>query len=163
MRKINLTMEEKLAALAKTLGYEFWGYEFAQQNRRAIFRVYIDRPGGVSHQDCSALSYQVGALFDVDNPIDGQYVLEVSSPGLNRPLFTPAQYEKQLGQRIKVRLYAPLLQRKNFVGVLQRIEEGQICLLLEEGNEVMLPFSDIEKANVIADIRLSKLGKMGDV
>lgn len=161
MRKINPTMEEKLAALVNTLGYEFVGYEFGQENRRAIFRLYIDRKEGVSHQDCSKVSHQVSALFDVDNPIEGQYLLEVSSPGLNRPLFTKAQYEKQQGQRIKVRLHTPLLQRKNFVGVLKRIEEGQICLLLEEGNEVMLPFSDIERANVIADISLSKLGKMG--
>lgn len=154
MRKINATIEDKLAALVTTMGYEFVGYEFAQENRRAIFRLYIDRPGGVSAKDCSAVSYQVSAMLDVDDPIDGQYVLEVSSPGLNRPLFAPAHYEKQLGQRIKVRLYAPLMQRKNFAGVLQRVESGQICLLLEEGNEVMLPFSDIEKANVIADVSL---------
>ncbi len=154
MRKMNPAIEDKLAALVSTLGYEFLGYEYGQANRRAVFRLYIDRPGGISTQDCSRVSYQVGAMFDVENPVEGQYVLEVSSPGLNRPLFARAQYEKQLGQRIKVRLYAPLLQRKNFAGVLKRVEEGQICLLLEEGNEVLLPFSDIEKANVIADIRL---------
>ena len=154
MRKINPEIEEKLAALISTLGYEFVGYEFGQQNRKAIFRLYIDRQGGVSHQDCSKVSYQVGAMFDVDNPIDGQYVLEVSSPGLNRPLFALAQYEQQIGQRIKVRLHTPLLERKNFAGVLKRVEDGQICLLLAEGSEVLLPFADIEKANVIADIRL---------
>jgi ribosome maturation factor RimP len=154
MRKINATIEDKLAALVTTMGYEFVGYEFAQENRRAIFRLYIDRPGGVSVQDCSTVSYQVSAMLDVDDPIEGQYVLEVSSPGLNRPLFELAHYEKQLGSRIKVRLHAPLLQRKNFAGVLKRVENGQICLLLEEGNEVMLPFSEIEKANVIADVSL---------
>lgn len=154
MRKINPSLEEKLAALVTTMGYEFVGYEFAQANRRSIFRLYIDGPGGVSHQDCSTVSRQVSALFDVDDPIEGQYLLEVSSPGLNRPLFQLTQYEKQLGRRIKVRLYAPLMQRKNFAGVLQRVENGQICLLLEEGNEVMLPFSEIEKANVIADVSL---------
>lgn len=154
MRKINPTIEEKVAALVTTMGYEFVGYEFGQENRRAIFRLFIDRPGGVSHQDCSAVSYQVSAMFDVDDPIEGQYLLEVSSPGLNRPLFALAQYEKQLGRRIKVRLFAPLIARKNFTGVLQRVEKEQICLLLDEGNEVMLPFSDIEKANVIADVSL---------
>lgn len=154
MRKINPTMEEKLAALVTTLGYEFVGYEFGQENRRAIFRLFIDRPGGVSHQDCSKVSYQISAMFDVDDPIEGQYRLEVSSPGLNRPLYALAHYEQQVGQRIKVRLHTPLMQRKNFAGVLQRVENGQICLLLEEGNEVMLPFSDIEKANVIADVSL---------
>lgn len=154
MRKINPTIEEKLAALVSTLGYEFVGYEFGQENRWAIFRLFIDRPGGVSHEDCSRVSYQVSAMFDVDDPIEGQYRLEVSSPGLNRPLFALAQYEKQVGQRIKVRLQAHQSGRKNFAGVLKRVENGQICLLLEEGNEVMLPFSDIEKANVIADVSL---------
>ncbi len=154
MRKIDPTIEEKLAALVATLGYEFVGYEFAQENRRAIFRLYIDRAGGISLKDCSTVSYQVSAMFDVDDPIVGQYQLEVSSPGLNRPLFQLAQYEKQVGRRIKVRLQTPLMQRKNFAGVLQRVENGQVCLLLEEGNEVMLPFSEIEKANVIADVSL---------
>ncbi len=154
MRKLSLTIEEKLTAVVSNLGYEFLGYEFAQENRRAIFRMYIDRPGGISHQDCSKVSHQVSAMLDVDDPIEGQYRLEVSSPGLNRPLFRLAQYEKQVGQRLKVRLALPLMQRKNFAGILKRVEEGQICLLLEEGNEVMLPFSEIEKANVIADVSL---------
>ena len=154
MRKINPTIEEKLAALVTTMGYEFVGYEFGQENHHAIFRLFIDNPGGVTLTDCSKVSYQVSAMLDVDDPIEGKYRLEVSSPGLNRRLFTLEQYEKQVGQRIKVRLHAPLVERKNFAGVLQRIENGQICLLLEEGNEVMLLFSDIEKANVIADISL---------
>lgn len=152
MRKINPTMTEKLAALVTSMGYEYVGYEFAQQNRSTVVRIFIDRPTGISVQDCSAVSYQIGAMFDVDNPIEGQYVLEVSSPGLDRPLFELDQYEKQVGRRIKVRLHAPLMDRRNFAGVLKRVEKGQICLLLEEGNEVMLPFSEIEKANVIADV-----------
>jgi len=154
MRKMSPTIEGKLTVLVTTLGYEFVGYEFAQVNRRAIFRIYIDRPGGISHQDCSMVSHQVSAMFDVEDPIEGQYSLEVSSPGLNRPLFRLAQYEKQLGQRIRVRLQVPLMLRKNFAGILQRVENEQIYLLLEEGNEVMLPFSEIEKANVIADVSL---------
>lgn len=134
------------------MGYEFVGYEFTQENRRSVFRVYIDRTGGVSHQGCSEVSNQVGAMLDVESPIQGQYLLEVSSPGLDRPLFDIKQYQKQVGKRIKIRLHMPVMQRRNFVGVLQRVDEGQIYLLLEEGKEVTLPFSDIEKANVIADI-----------
>lgn len=152
MRKINPTFEEKLGALVTAMGYEFVGYEFAQENRSAIFRLYIDRENGVTAADCKSVSRQVGAMFDVDDPIQGKYLLEVSSPGLDRPLFAITQYEKQVGKRLKIRLHAPIMQKRNFVGVLQRVEEGQVCLLLEEGNEVTLPFSEIEKANVIADI-----------
>ncbi|HVY53861.1 MAG TPA: ribosome maturation factor RimP [Gammaproteobacteria bacterium] len=141
-----------MAGLVTAMGYEFVGYEFAQQNRRSIFRVYIDREGGVSHDDCKSVSHQVGAMLDVDGPIQGQYLLEVSSPGLDRPLFALAQYEKQLGKRVKLKLHMPVMQRRNFVGVLKRVEGDQIVLLLEDGNEVTLAFSAIEKANVIADI-----------
>lgn len=149
---MNATIEEKLSALIHTMGYEFVGYEFAQQNRRSIFRIYIDRSNGVSHRDCSEVSYQVSAMFDVEDPIQGQYTLEVSSPGLNRPLFQLAQYERQVGQRVKVRLFAPIAGQKNFVGVLKRVEDENIYLKLDAGNEVILPFSEVEKGNVIADV-----------
>lgn len=152
MRKVNADFAEKLAALIASMGYELLGCEFTQQNRRTIFRIYIDQVGGVSHQDCSKVSYQVSAMLDVDDPIQGQYVLEVSSPGIDRPLFSIGQYQQQLGQRLKIRLYAPIGQRRNYVGVLQRVENGQIYLLLDEGTDVALPFSEIEKANVIADL-----------
>lgn len=154
MRKINPTLKEKLASVVTAMGCEFVGYEFAQENRRAVFRVYIDRTGGVTVDDCTSVSRQLSAMLDVDDPIEGKYLLEVSSPGLDRPLFDLEQYRGQVGRRIKVRLHAPIEDRRNFAGVLQRVEEGQICLLLEEGQEVILPYADIEKANVVAEIRL---------
>lgn len=156
MRRIDATLQEKMASIVTAMGYEYVGHEFTQENRRTIFRVYVDREGGVSLKDCSQISSQVGAVIDVDDLIQGKYILEVSSPGLDRPLFDLAQCQKQLGRRIRVRLYAPLTlesgQQRNFVGVLQRVEDGKIFILLEEGNEVELPFSEIEKANVVADI-----------
>lgn len=144
-------MEEKLRVLVTALGYEFVGYEFAQENRRAIFRLYIDCPGGISLKDCSVVSRQVSAMLDVEDPIRGKYRLEVSSPGLDRPLFGMEQYQKQLGRRIKIKLYSPIMRRRNFAGVLRRVEDEQIYLLLDEGNEVILPFSEIEKGKVVTD------------
>jgi len=154
MRKQSPVLQEKLAALVVALGYEWVGCEFAQENRNTLFRVYIDSLNGVTVQDCSKVSRQIGAMLDVENLVLERYTLEVSSPGINRPLFELEQYQKQQGRRIKVRLHTPVEQQRNFVGILQRIEGEHIYLLLEKEREVALPFSEVEKANVIADVSL---------
>jgi ribosome maturation factor RimP len=114
-----------------------------------VLRVYIDSEEGITLDDCSNVSYQVSAMLDVDDPIDGYYNLEISSPGLDRPLFELAQYRKFIGNRIKVRMHSPVNNQRNFVGVLQQVDETDIHLLVD-AEEVVLPFSGIEKAKVIA-------------
>jgi ribosome maturation factor RimP len=89
--------------------------------------------------------------LDVEDPIRGNYSLEVSSPGVDRPLFEITHYQKQVGMRLKVRTYTPIQNQRNFVGVLLRVEGNDIYLLVGT-EERILPFSDIEKANVVADI-----------
>src|SRR5258708_28193062 len=79
-RPMRKTTEDKLRSLVTTLGYEFVGYELGQENRCAIFRLFIDSPGGISVADCTRVSHNVGALFDVEDPVDGPYRLEMSSP-----------------------------------------------------------------------------------
>jgi ribosome maturation factor RimP len=152
MVKLNDSLEDKIGALIAALGFEFVGLEYGQQNRLTVVRIFMDSPEGIKIDDCSRVSRQVGAMLDVEDPGSGQYVLEVSSPGLNRPLFTISQYQKQVGCRIKVRLHYPLDGRSNFVGQLKKVEAGQISLVLEDGQDVTLSHSEIEKANVIADI-----------
>jgi ribosome maturation factor RimP len=90
-------------------------------------------------------------MLDVEDPIKEQYTLEISSPGLDRPLFEIAQYQRFLGSRIKVRLHTPLDDRRNFIGFLLRIEESNIHLLVDQ-EEIVVPFSNIAKAKVIADV-----------
>ncbi len=152
MRNVAITLRDRLESLIQAMGYEFVGCELLKQGRYSVLRIYVDSEKGVTVDDCSKISHQVSAVLDVEDPIKGQYSLEVSSPGLDRPLFGIAHYQKQLGNRIKVRVYTPIHNRRNFVGILLRVDGNDIHLLVDH-EEVVLPFLDIEKANVIADIR----------
>lgn len=151
MREVEVTLRDQLQSLVNAMGYEFVGCELFRQGRGSVLRIFIDIERGITVEDCSRVSRQVSAMLDVDDPIQGEYSLEVSSPGLNRPLFEVAQYQKQIGQNIKVRLHAPMNNRRNYVGVLIRVDDEKIHMLCESV-EVELPFSDIEKANVIANV-----------
>ena len=148
MVKIASTLHDRLAHLVNAMGYEFIGGELDG----GVLRLYIDSDKGITLDDCSRVSYQISAMLDVEDPIQGHYTLEVSSPGLDRPLFEVAHYQKQMGNRIKLRVCAKVHNRRKFVGTLLRVDGNDIHLLVDE-EEVVLPFSTIEKANVVADIR----------
>jgi len=154
MTKMVMTLRNLLAPLINTMGYEFVGCEYQSQGQYSVLRIYIDSDSenGIMLEDCSKVSQQVSAMLDVEDPISGQYSLEVSSPGVDRPLFEIEQYQKQIGHRIKVRLFTPIQNQRKFVGVLLRVEENTICLLVDT-EEKKLSFFDIEKASVVADIR----------
>ncbi len=150
MSNVETTLRERLASLVSAMGYEFVGVEQRRQGRGSLLRIYIDHEKGITLDDCSKVSYQVSAMLDVEDPIQGHYNLEISSPGLDRPLFEIAHYRKYIGNRIKVRMYNPVQDQRNFVGILQRVDETDIHLLIN-AEEVTLSFSGIEKAKVIAD------------
>lgn len=151
MAAVSTTLRDLLAAVVNTMGYEFVGCEMLPQGRGSLLRLYIDSEQGIQLDDCSKVSYQVSAMLDVEDPIQGQYVLEVSSPGLDRPLFEIAHYQKFIGSRVKVRVHAPLDDRRNFVGTLVRVDGTDVHLLVDQ-EEVVLSFSNIDKAKIIADI-----------
>lgn len=155
MRKIDPVLHERLATLIGSMGYELVGCEITQRGRHKVFCIYIDSLGGVTVDDCSRVSYQVSAMLDVEDAFQDKYSLEVSSPGINRPLFEIEHYRKVIGKSVKIRLFAPLNQRKQFNGVLQRVEGEDIYVLVQvEGGkeEVKLPFSAIEKGNLVGEV-----------
>lgn len=154
MKKIDPVLRDKLATLINSMGYELIGCEMLPSGRQMIFRIYIDSKKGVSLNDCSLVSHQVSAMFDVEDPFQGRYALEISSPGIDRPLFEIEHYQKYVGEKVKIRLYAPINRRRQYKGILKRVEGENIYLLDDTGSEVMLPFSAIEKANLIGDISL---------
>ena len=111
----------------QALGCELWGIEDGVHSKSARLRIYIDRqPGGVTIEDCERVSRQVGALLDVSEMIDGQYHLEISSPGLDRPLYTLEQYRRFIGSRVKIRLRTLFEGRRNFELGLVSEDEGLI-------------------------------------
>jgi ribosome maturation factor RimP len=107
----------------------------------------------VSSDDCSKVSHQVSALLDVEDPIQTKYVLEVSSPGIDRPLFELKHYEQFIGSEVKMRLFAPIERRKQYKGVLTRVVGEDIHLLVEGvTQEIVIPFSAIDRANIIGKV-----------
>ncbi len=136
-----------LEATVEAMGFELWGLEYISQGRHSILRLYIDGERGVNVDDCAAVSHQVGALLDVEEPISGEYTLEVSSPGMDRLLFKLAQYPAYAGEMIDLRLRSPFEGRRKFKGVLKGIE-GEDVVVQVDDHEFLLPHSAIEKARI---------------
>jgi len=135
------------APLAALEGLELVDVELGGAGGRQVLRLLIDKAGGVSLDDCSSVSRAVSAALDVEDPVDGAYDLEVSSPGLDRPLRTPEHFEKFKGSKVRVKTYAPLEDRKTFVGTLKDFVEGQVVVDVD-GREFRIPREQIAKANV---------------
>jgi ribosome maturation factor RimP len=138
-----------LRPAVEALGVELWGVDQVGQGRSSILRVYIDKGDeGISIDDCERVSRQISGILDVEEPIAGEYTLEVSSPGMDRPLFALAHFSRFIGSVANVRLRAPLDGRRKFKGVIQKAEADSVCLLVDE-KEVSFPFSSIDKANLV--------------
>lgn len=148
------SLENIIAPAVTALGFDLVTCAFTFEGHRKIVRVYIDGPQGVTVDDCARVSQQISAVLEVQTPINGQFHLEVSSPGLDRPLITPAHYRRFLGRHIRIKLHNALAGRRNFTGELKSISDndGQIQILVD-GQTIELSFANIEKANLIPDLR----------
>lgn len=141
-------LEAMVVPIVEALGYRCWGIEYLSQGRHTLLRVYIDHDDGISVDACAEVSRQVSAVLDVEDPITGDYTLEVSSPGMDRPLFTLAQFAEHVGEQVKIRLRVPYEGRRNFQGVIRGVEGDEIILLVDE-HEYLLPIDSIDKSNII--------------
>lgn len=154
MRKAEPELQERLSVLIGSMGYELLGCELAQMGSRQVFRLYIDSPVGVTADDCSKVSRQVSALMDAEDPLRGRYLLEVSSPGIDRPLFELKHFASFVGSKVNLRLQMPIDGRRKFKGVLVQVEGEDIHLQVEDIEQtVVIPFSAIDRANVIGEIK----------
>ena len=133
------------------VGYELVGHELIPQGDSCLVRVYIDKPGGVNLDDCEKASRQISAVLDVEDPISNPYTLEVSSPGLNRPLFNAAHYKEAVGEVVKLKLNASVDGQRNFKGKLTSMKDGQITLATDAG-DVVISIDDVMKANIVANL-----------
>jgi len=141
-------LQALLAPVVEALGYECWGVEFLSQGRHSLLRVYIDHANGILVEDCEKVSRQVSGVLDVEDPISSEYTLEVSSPGMDRPLFTLDQFARHVGEQVKIKLRVPYEGRRNFQGLLRGVEEQDVVILVED-HEYLLPIDSIDKANII--------------
>ena len=149
MAILEQNLQEMLQGAVEDLGCELWGIECQRAGRFMTVRLFIDKEGGVTVDDCADVSRQVSAILDVEDPIADKYNLEVSSPGLDRPLFTLPQFERYIGQDIAVNLRIPVMERRKWQGKLERIENDMVILIVD-GQEQVLVFGNIQKANVVA-------------
>jgi ribosome maturation factor RimP len=133
------------------LGYELVGVEHLAQGRHSLLRVYVDSENGITVDDCAKVSHQLSAVLDVEEPLPGEYTLEVSSPGMDRPLFELEDYQRFAGRQAKVRLRVPLHGQRKFKGTLVGVRDDNV-VLMEDERELSLPFAQIDKANLVAEL-----------
>ena len=157
---------EKVRAIAAPLaageGLELVDVELGGAGGRTTLRLFIDRDGGVSLDDCTSVSRAVSAALDVEDPIQGAYDLEVSSPGLDRPLRTPDHFARYAGEKIRVKAYGPIPElenRKTFVGTLRGFEDGRAVVDVD-GKLFPVPLEQIAKAHI--EPRLDELAASHD-
>lgn len=143
-------LEEIIKSALKVLDFEYVGSEMRMQTGRQFLRIFIDKDGGVTIDDCERASRQISALLDVEDPYAGHYNLEVSSPGLDRPLFEREHFERFVGARAKIRLKLPQNSRRNFLGVIKAVEADNVILVVDD-DTFELPLSNIEKANLVPE------------
>jgi ribosome maturation factor RimP len=142
------TLVKLLTPVVESLGCELWGLEYMSQGRHSTLRLYIESPDGIGLEECERVSRQVSSVMDVEDPITGEYSLEVSSPGLDRPLYTLEQFQRYIGERLNVKLRSAFDGRRKFSGQLKGIENEEIILVVD-GHEYLLPIELIEKANIV--------------
>ena len=136
-----------LESTVAALGYVLWGVEHVAQGRHSVVRVYIDNPAGITVDDCAVVSEQVSSILDVEDPITGEYTLEVSSPGVDRLLFNLEQYSGYVGEMVDLRLRSAFEGRRKFKGILKGIEGADVVIQIDD-HEFLLPYGAIEKARV---------------
>jgi len=138
--------------VVESMGYELVGIEFHSSEHHGVMRIFIDHENGITVDDCAKVSRQISAVIDVEDPIEMAFDLEVSSPGINRPLFKLSDFEKFSGKSAKIKLGVALNGRKNFSGVLQGIDDNQ-QVIIDVDNEIYeLPYQDIAKANLVKQV-----------
>lgn len=148
-----MTLEQKIESLLKptieSMGFDFWGCEYMPAGKHSTLRVYIDKKDlGVTVDDCGKVSRQISAIMDVEDPISNAYMLEVSSPGMDRPLFHPEQYADYAGEVVQIRTSAPVMGRRRFKGEMTSVTEQGIVVEVD-GELYEIDFGQIEKANIV--------------
>lgn len=151
--EVSLTnLEQQLVNIIQdpvmALGFELVGVEYIR-SRSPILRVYIDSENGITVDDCADVSRQISAVLDVEDPITTAYNLEVSSPGMDRPLFNVEHYRRFIGEEISVALRIAVANRRNWKGTIKSIDDNEMVTLVINGKDEVFALSNIQKANIV--------------
>jgi ribosome maturation factor RimP len=154
LKFFKMTLKALLISAINALEYEYWGHVMIKQGKHSLLRFYIDAPEGVNVEDCAKVSHQINGMLAVEGDafIRGDYTLEVSSPGLDRPLFFLSQYEKYRGSIVKLRLKTPQEGQRHFQGTIEKVVGNEIVIALKEKRmSVIFQFDEIERGNIVPD------------
>jgi len=143
-------LEQLLEPVIGSLGYELLLLEYSPSPKNTMLRLYIDAAAGITLDDCERVSKEVAGVLDVEDPIRNAYRLEVSSPGLDRPLVKPAHFQRFVGQQARVQLLAPLNGRRRFIGAIVGADEQIVRIETEEGI-AEIPLAEIDRARLVPD------------
>ena len=147
----NEELSQLLEPAIADLGLELVGIEFSPNSGSSLLRVYIDEPErGITIDDCERASREISALLDVNDPVAGRYTLEVSSPGLERPLFTPAHFERFAGEQVKINVNLPIDGRRRFQGRIETVDAERVTIE-QDGTPVHIAHANIAKARLVPD------------
>jgi ribosome maturation factor RimP len=159
-------LTELVEPVVEAMGYELWACEYLPRRRRALLRVYIDRRDGVTLDDCGRVSHQLSGVLEVEDAIGAPYVLEVSSPGLDRLLLKADHFERFAGHRVKIKLKWLVEGRRNFSARLLGIEDDRVLIDEEETSQkktsYAIPFTAIERARLVPELGSGRGGMKDD-
>lgn len=158
MRQAPEHLRKLIEPVVEGLGYDCAGIEFLPQGRHSLLRVYIDLLGGIGVADCERVSRQLSALLDVEDPIKGEYTLEVSSPGADRLLFSEAQFSRFIGRQIKIKFDRLIDERRNLVATLTSVDPGKITVV-EADRCWEVNLEDVISARVVPELDFKGGGK----
>ena len=143
-------------------GYELVEFELKGGGKHSVLKVFIDKPAGITHQDCELVSEQLGTVLDVEDLIPFSYTLEVSSPGLDRKLVKDSDYTRFEGKLAKVQTRIPLQNQKTFKGRLRGLQDGNVLLELPRGNVMEIPLDVVQEARLEFDWAEEKARHKGE-
>jgi ribosome maturation factor RimP len=146
MSKRTEQLKELLAPVIEDLGFTLWGVQYLQ-GRDAVLRLFIDNEQGITVDDCVRVSHEVSGILDVEDPIPGEYSLEVSSPGMDRPIFELAQFERYVGEDVQIKLLAPLAGKRKMTATLVAID-GDTLVVMLNGDTLRVPYSQVDRARL---------------
>lgn len=155
------SLSGRIAPVVAALGLELWGVERARRGGEPLLRVYIDSAAGVTIGDCERVSLQLGAMLDAEEPASGRRALEVSSPGVDRPLFAVWQYRRFEGGEVRLRTRRPVDGRRRFRGTLLGVAPDAVRLDVA-GEEMAFRLADVEKANIVGSRPGTRADRAGE-
>jgi len=151
MNRQHSQLIELLEPVVTALGYEMLGIEYFRQKDGSMLRLYIDNDDGITIDDCSRVNHQVIGVLDVHDPIKEKYFLEISSPGLDRPLFTLEQFQRFIGEKVKMKLREKVEERRKIKGVIKAVEETAV-VVSDDGVDYLIPAEAIDSAHLVPEI-----------